>query len=470
MARTVHAAAPATPHVSMLRRYWPLAALCAILTLLVGVSSLIGSEQLQVTLTEMLIRLIVVVGIYTFIGNAGILSFGHIGFMCIGAYAAAWATVDPTWKQMMLTGLPDFLQQNQYGFLPAVAGGALLAGLVALIVGAAIMRLSGIAGSIATFALLAIVNSVYSNWESVTAATSSIIGVPAVVGPWVAWMFAIGALVLAYVFQVSRFGLMLRASRDDEVAAKSSGVNVVRMRLIAFVVSAMMVGVAGALYAHFLGILTADTFYLSMTFVTLAMLVVGGVGSLFGLLLQIFLLVMLGRWLFRRFFAAPAMVGGGLFARAAMPGGPPPRGVPLTGIPAGRAIQIGPGDYQAFEQLLQGVQQAWSNHDLNALRAMATPEMVSYFAEQLGEQTSRGVHNFVTAVRLEKGDLAEAWAENGREYATVAMQFSMTDVTRDRAGQVVDGSLAERITATEIWTFLRVAGGRWILSAIQQAR
>ncbi len=197
---------------------------------------------------------------------------------------------------------------------------------------------------------------------------------------------------------------------------------------------------------------------------------ISGVGSLFGLLLQIFLLVMLGRWLFRRFFAAPAMVGGGLFARAAMPGGPPPRGVPLTGIPAGRAIQIGPGDYQAFEQLLQGVQQAWSNHDLNALRAMATPEMVSYFAEQLGEQTSRGVHNFVTAVRLEKGDLAEAWAENGREYATVAMQFSMTDVTRDRAGKVVDGSLAERITATEIWTFLRVAGGRWILSAIQQAK
>ena len=271
-----------TPHASMLRRYWPLAALCAILTVLVGIGSLIGSDQLQVTLTEMLIRLIVVVGIYTFIGNAGILSFGHIGFMCVGAYAAAWATVDPAWKQMMLTGLPDFLQQNQYGFLPAVAGAAVLAGLVALVIGAAIMRLSGIAGSIATFALLAIVNSVYSNWESVTAATSSIIGVPAVVGPWVAWMFAIGALVLAYVFQVSRFGLMLRASRDDEVAAKSSGVNVVRMRLIAFVVSAMIVGVAGALYAHFLGILTADTFYLSMTFVTLAMLVVGGVGSLFG--------------------------------------------------------------------------------------------------------------------------------------------------------------------------------------------
>jgi branched-chain amino acid transport system permease protein len=274
--RPAHHAPP-----SLARRYWPLLALCAAVTAIVVVTSL-GSEQLQVTITEMLIRLIVVVGIYVFIGNSGILSFGHVGFMCIGAYAAAWATVDPNWKQMMLTGLPDFLQQNQYGFLPAVAGGGLLAGLVALVIGTAIMRLSGIAGSIGTFAFLAIVNSVYSNWESVTAATSSIIGVPTVVGPWVAWAFAIGALVLAYVFQVSRFGLMLRASRDDEVAAKSSAVGIVKVRLIAFVVSAVVVGVAGALYAHFLGILTADTFYLSLTFVTLAMLVVGGVGSLTG--------------------------------------------------------------------------------------------------------------------------------------------------------------------------------------------
>jgi len=272
---------PTGARASLIRRYWPLLALCLGVTAIVAVTSL-GSEQLQVTMTEMLIRLTVVIGIYVFIGNSGILSFGHIGFMCIGAYGAAWATVDPTWKQMMLTGLPQFLQDNQYDFLPAVAGGGLLAALVALLLGSAIMRLSGIAGSIATFAFLAIVNSVYSNWESVTAGTSSIIGVPTVVGPWVAWAFAIGTLVLAFVFQVSRFGLMLRASRDDEVAAKSSAVGVVKVRLIAFVVSAFIVGVAGALYGHFLGILTADTFYLSLTFVTLAMLVVGGIGSLTG--------------------------------------------------------------------------------------------------------------------------------------------------------------------------------------------
>jgi branched-chain amino acid transport system permease protein len=272
---------PALSPPSVARRLWPLLALCLVLTVMIAAGSL-GSQQLQVTMTEMLIRLVAVIGLYVFIGNSGILSFGHIGFMCIGAYGAAWATVDPTWKQMMLTGLPDWLQQNQFGFLPAIAGGGLLAGAVALVFGIAIMRLSGIAGSIATFAMLSIVNSAYSNWETVTAGTSSIVGVPNMVGPWVALAFALGTMVVAYGFQVSRFGLMLRASRDDEVAAKSSAVGIVRMRLVAFVLSAVICGVAGGLYAHFLGILTADTFWLGMTFVTLAMLVVGGVGSLAG--------------------------------------------------------------------------------------------------------------------------------------------------------------------------------------------
>ena len=100
---------------------------------------------------------------------------------------------------------------------------------------------------------------------------------------------------------------------------------------------------------------------------------------------------------------------------------------------------------------------------------MATPEMVSYFADQLSDQASRGVVNSVTDVRLQSGDLAQAWAEQGREYATVAMRFSMIDVTRNAMGQIVDGSPNEHVTATEIWTFVRVPGGHWILSAIQQA-
>ncbi len=195
-----------------------------------------------------------------------------------------------------------------------------------------------------------------------------------------------------------------------------------------------------------------------------------GFGGFLGFLLQIFLIVLLARFLIRLFRGqSPAFAGGpSIFARGGSPG---PGSMGGFGGPAGPPpIQIGPQDYQAFEQLLQGIQDAWSRQDLNALRAMATPEMLGYFNEQLSEQASRGVRNEVTDVRLLQGDLAQAWSEGNREYATVAMRFSMIDVTRDGYGRVVDGSPGEHVTATEVWTFVRSPGGRWILSAIQQAR
>jgi predicted lipid-binding transport protein (Tim44 family) len=199
----------------------------------------------------------------------------------------------------------------------------------------------------------------------------------------------------------------------------------------------------------------------------------GGMGLL-GLLLQLFLLYMLASWLYRRFFAgnlAPA--GPGMFGRRfnqPFGGAGPARPVFAAPRPASRPLALAPPDYQSFDRLLRNIQAAWSAHDLNALRGMATPEMVSYFADQMAEQTSRGVRNQVSGVQLLQGDLSEAWAERSREYATVSMRFSMIDVTRDRAGHVVDGSLTERVTVSEFWTFVRAPGGQWVLSAIQQPR
>jgi predicted lipid-binding transport protein (Tim44 family) len=195
-----------------------------------------------------------------------------------------------------------------------------------------------------------------------------------------------------------------------------------------------------------------------------------GFGGFLGFLLQIFLIVLLARFLIRRFRGqSPAFAGGpGMFARGGPPGPVPTGGFGRSAGPP--PIQIGPQDYQAFEQLLQGIQAAWSRQDLDALRALVTPEMLSYFAEQLADQTSRGVRNEVTDVRLLQGDLSQAWSEGNREYATVAMRFAMIDVTRDATGRIVDGSPSEHVTATELWTFVRSPGGRWILSAIQQAR
>ena len=197
----------------------------------------------------------------------------------------------------------------------------------------------------------------------------------------------------------------------------------------------------------------------------------GGMGlfGFLGLMLQIFLVVMIVRWLFRMFMGNRGPVtaqGPAMFMGQNAP--PPPMGGGSAGGPP--PVAVGPQDYQQFEQLLQGIQAAWSAQDLNGLRAMTTPEMLSYFNEQLSEHASRGVRNIVADVRLQSGDLAQAWAERGVEYATVAMRFSMTDETVDQAGRVVDGSASEHVTATEIWTFMRARGGHWVLSAIQQAR
>jgi predicted lipid-binding transport protein (Tim44 family) len=199
----------------------------------------------------------------------------------------------------------------------------------------------------------------------------------------------------------------------------------------------------------------------------------GGFGFI-GLLIQLALLYFVVRWLFRTFFShRPAMAGAG------MPGagmsmfnrmGQPAPGMAATpGGGGAPPVTIAPADYQAYEQLLVEMQAAWSAQDLRHLQAIATPEMVSYFGEQLAQQSSRGVRNSVTSVKLEKGDLSEAWSEGSREYATVAMRFSMIDVTVDSTGRVVEGDPTNRALATELWTFVRAPGGRWLLSAIQQA-
>ena len=201
----------------------------------------------------------------------------------------------------------------------------------------------------------------------------------------------------------------------------------------------------------------------------------GGLGFMgfIGLLLQAALLFFVIRWLVRRFMGSrqPAMAGGPSFARTQQQQSGPLGGLGGGTRPAAAApVQIGRPDYEAFDRLLHEVQTAWSAQDLNALRRVATPEMVGYFGEQLSEQASRGLRNTVTHVKLEQGDLSEAWSEGGREYATVAMRFSSLDVTRDSAGRVVDGDVALRSMATELWTFVRSRGGQWVLSAIQQAR
>ena len=138
----------------------------------------------------------------------------------------------------------------------------------------------------------------------------------------------------------------------------------------------------------------------------------------------------------------------------------------------GAALEIGPQDYDAFERLLGEIQGAYGRQDEHTLVQRVTPEMLSYFAEQLEADRRKGLRNEVTSPKLLQGDLAEAWREGNDEYATVAMRFSVIDVTVDSSGRVVSGSRTMPQEVTEVWTFHRPRGGtsaQWELSAIQQA-
>ena len=199
----------------------------------------------------------------------------------------------------------------------------------------------------------------------------------------------------------------------------------------------------------------------------------GGFASFFGLILQIGLVVLIGRFLWNMWARRqPAFAGGPSLRDAGGTGGMGVGGMGLgapSGGMAGGAVNVTPADFDAFERLLGEIQTAYSDEDIAALRARVTPEMLSYFSEQLSEGVSRGVVNKISDVKLLQGDLAEAWREGGVEYASVAMRFALVDRTLDRAsGRLVDGSESPQ-EVTELWTFMRSGHGQWLLSAIQQS-
>jgi branched-chain amino acid transport system permease protein len=225
---------------------------------------------------------VIVVGIYTFVGTSGVFSFGHMAFATIGAYTAGIVTIPAETKQAVLDQLLPFLQTVQAPAPLAPLIGGLVAAAFAALVGLPIMRLTGIAASLATFALLVIIHVVVGNWTQVTNGAFGLGAVPITVGVGSAIVWAVIAIVVAYAFQQSRFGLRLRSSREDEVAAQAIGVSIGLERRIAWIISAFFCGVGGALFGSYIGAFNADTHYLAITFLTLAMLVVGGVKSLSG--------------------------------------------------------------------------------------------------------------------------------------------------------------------------------------------
>lgn len=252
--------------------------------LLVLGTALLGrgaSASLQPYFLDTLIKVAIVVALYVFIGNSGVLSFGHISFVALGAWTAGVLTMTRSAKPAVMPGLAHLLLVTNVGNVASLAIAAAVGGVAALAVGLPLMRLSGLAAGIATFGVLEITNNLLTYEQSIGPGENTFSSVPQTTGFWQA---AIGGLIcigLAFAYQRSRFGRMLRATREDPAAAAAAGISIYRQRLIAFTLSGALAGLAGGLYIHLLP-LQVGSLYLELTFITLAMLVVGGSGSLLG--------------------------------------------------------------------------------------------------------------------------------------------------------------------------------------------
>jgi branched-chain amino acid transport system permease protein len=252
---------------------------------ILGVVALIGtavSVSTQQDFITALVSATIVYGLYVFVGNSGVISFGHISFVAVGAFAAGILSLPTDQKTFTLPGLYPFLAQHTVGNLVSllIAFGA--GALFALIIGFPLMRLNGIAAGIATFAILQITNNVLTFDTHIGPGATTLLVPNVTTGIGTSLIGAIIAAVVAYAYQRSRRGRLLRASREDPAAARAIGVNIARERLLAFALSGGIAGLGGGLLVHQLGSITTDQVYIDLTFITLAMLVFGGTRSLLG--------------------------------------------------------------------------------------------------------------------------------------------------------------------------------------------
>jgi branched-chain amino acid transport system permease protein len=268
----------------MRRGIEPLVQLLApvVLVVAVGIGSTFVSPSSEIYFLNALVSVAIVVAIYVFIGNSGVLSFGQMSFVAVGAFASGILTIPLESKTGVLPELFPVLRDHTIGNVASLVLAAAAGGTFALIVGLPLMRLSGLAAGIATFAVLEVTHNVLREWTKIGPGATTLSLVPETTDALQATTGALLVVTAAFAYQRSRFGRRLRASREDPAAARGVGVDVHRERLWAFVVSGALAGFGGGLLVHLLGSITTEQVYLELTFLTLAMLVIGGLTSLWG--------------------------------------------------------------------------------------------------------------------------------------------------------------------------------------------
>ena len=221
-------------------------------------------------------------GLQVFIGSTGILSFGHLAFAQIAAYGAALTAIPAATKASTLPDLPFGLGDVELGPFGAIVVGVVVAIAAGALVGVAVARAGGLAATMITLAVLFAVDQVVKNWQELTRGAGGLSGVPRLTTNTWLWVAALGALFVAHLFRETRSGRFAVATRDDEIAAPSIGINAFWPRWTAWVVSIVLVAIAGALRVQAVGSTNPRQYSLDVGILLLAMLVVGGMRTVSG--------------------------------------------------------------------------------------------------------------------------------------------------------------------------------------------
>jgi branched-chain amino acid transport system permease protein len=277
----------------LLTRVGPSAIMLAALLGLVVVTNAFATPYIARIVVLLGINIILVVSLNLSNGFTGVFSLGHVGFMAIGAYVSSILTLTLETKAQNLPDLPQWLAHVQMSFLPAMLIGAVVAGVSALLIGLPLMRLSGHYVSVATLGFLVIVRIVLVNWTQFTRGARTFSGVPGSTTIW--WVYGWLVITIYAVWRLvhSPYGRAMLAVRENEIAAQAVGVSVLRSRILAFVVSAFLTAIGGALWAHMITSFSPASFYFTQTFNIIIMLVVGGMGSISGSVLGTLLVTLL---------------------------------------------------------------------------------------------------------------------------------------------------------------------------------
>jgi len=305
------------------------ATLLALILVVIGVIATYFGTRYQLRLVySTYVNLLVVLGLQVFMGNARVTNLSHSAFMGIGAYAAAICVTPQNIKAISLPDAPWGLNAFALDPITSALIALLVTGVVAFLVGVVIVRLSGIGATIVSLAVLVIIHSLFLYRTDIFKGNQAFFGIPQVFSLTSVVILAVLVVFATRLFRESRWGIALRASADDEVGALTMGVNIYRLRLIAWVMSGVLLAVAGIAYAYFLGTISARPFYFNHVFLTLAMLILGGMRTITGAVLGCFLISFGLEWV-RWLETGPMVIGIDL-----------PEALGLSGIALGAVIVL----------------------------------------------------------------------------------------------------------------------------------